>query len=94
MEQRVIGRSQLGGLASSRTGTDARKTRFCYVDERDVRDGRPVGYDIDGAAYGDMYWQLAQPGKQEKWLVTFDKQRGRVECGGVFWDGTPYEPFS
>ena len=71
---------------------DAEKSRFYYADQRDSRDGRPVGQDIDGEAHGEMYWQLAQPGKQQKWLVTFTKDKGRVEYGGVDWEGRPYRP--
>jgi len=37
-----------------------------------------------------MYWQLAQPGEQEKWLVTFTKDKGRIDYGAVDIDGTPY----
>lgn len=38
-----------------------------------------------------MYWQLAQPGPQEPWLVTFVKGEGRVPYGGVGFDGVPYK---
>jgi len=54
-------------------------------------DGRPASENVDGDAHGEMYWKLAQEGKQEKWLVTFTKDKGRVEYGGVNFDGTPYK---
>ena len=65
--------------------------RFYYADQRLSPDGRPAGEAIDGEAHGDLYWQLAQPGKQEKWLVTFTKDKGRVDYGGVDFDGTRIE---
>ncbi|KAF2166432.1 hypothetical protein M409DRAFT_23074 [Zasmidium cellare ATCC 36951] len=64
--------------------------RFYYADERKPGDGRPAGEDIDGEAHAEMYWQLAQPGLQEPWLVTFGKGEGRVPYGGVGFDGVPY----
>jgi hypothetical protein len=66
--------------------------RFYYADQRERFDGRPAGVNVDGEAHGAMYWRLAQPGKQEKWLVTFTKNEGRQTYTGVDFDGTPFVP--
>ena len=79
---------------AKKSDIDVRANRFYYADQRDSRDGRPVGQDLDGDAHAEMYWQLARKGRQENWLVTFTKEQGRVTYGGVEWDGTPYNPIS
>ena len=71
---------------------DAKSARFYYADERKSPDGRPAGEDIDGEAHAEMYWELAKGGRQEDWLVTFTKEKGRVEYGGVGFDGVAYAP--
>ena len=68
------------------------RSRFYYADERKIADGRPAAEDVDGEAHGEMYWRLAQAGAQQKWLVTFNKEEGRVEYGGIDLDGVPYKP--
>lgn len=47
---------------------------------------------MDGDAHGEMYWQLVQPGEQQRWLVTFTKEQGKVDYGPIDFDGVPYRP--
>ena len=60
--------------------------RFYYADER-REDGKPAAESVSGTAHGKMYWELANEGKQSKWLVTFTKERGRHDFSGIDYQG-------
>jgi hypothetical protein len=66
--------------------------RFHYVDER-TPDGKPAAEAISGAAYAEMYWQLANETKQSKWLVTFNQDAGRGDFVARDYEGKTREDY-
>ncbi|KAH6676216.1 hypothetical protein B0J14DRAFT_477325 [Halenospora varia] len=52
--------------------------RFFYADERHG-DGKSKGMDIDGAAHGEFYAQLANHEENVPWHATFVKDKGYVQ---------------
>jgi hypothetical protein len=70
----------------------SRERRFHYVDER-TPEGKPAAEAISGASYAEMYWELANETKQSKWLVTFTKERGRVDLVGRDYEGRTREDY-
>ncbi|KIM98594.1 hypothetical protein OIDMADRAFT_105110 [Oidiodendron maius Zn] len=55
-----------------------RGSRFFYADERHV-DGNLKGMELDGAAHGEFFAQLANHEGNIPWLATFVKDKGYVE---------------
>jgi hypothetical protein len=51
--------------------------RFIYADERHP-DGKMKGRDLDGAAHGAFYAQLAESTSGIPWHATFVKDKGYV----------------
>ncbi|KAM0415853.1 hypothetical protein ACHAPT_013164 [Fusarium lateritium] len=52
--------------------------RFYYADQRN-EDGSPVMAEIDGAAHGEFYAELAESKTQGPWLASFVKGKGYVK---------------